>query len=333
MLGVRSLGACLCIALAALPGAAAATKQPGTLLFPAWSPDGKTIVWADAPYADVPSPPGWQIWTANADGSKAKLAARGAALGEGLAQLGWATRRSVAFLGNFSLYLQLLGGKPKLLAADIGDSFSSDAAGTRFAYTSSACGQGLCPSRIVVLDAVTRQHHVIGSVTSTYSAPTLAPDGNTVAFTSPDGLMTSDLAGTTLHTLAPLGNCPQWSPDGSRILYVGAGGDLLVIPATGGASIPLTAQPVGCGYSPFNFGWSPDGKRVALVNPPGDRLSIIDVATQKARTITAFRHVAGFAWSPSSSRLLVAARPTPSACTSLWRVDVGGAHAKLIARC
>jgi Tol biopolymer transport system component len=330
---LRAVGVCLCIALASVPGAAAATKQPGTLLYPAWSPDGKTIAWADAPYANVPSPPGWQIWAANADGSKARLVTRGAVLGEGLAQLGWATRRSLAFAGNFSLYTQQLGGKPKLLAVNIGDSFSSDAAGNRFAYTASPCGQGLCPSRIVVLDTATGRHRVIGDVTAQYSQPTLSPDGSEVAFTSPDGLITSNLAGSSMRTLAPLGNCPQWSPDGKSILYVGTGGDLLVIPANGGPSVPLTAQPVGCGYSPSNFGWSPNGKRVALVDPPGERLSLIDVATQKARTLRAFRHVEGFAWSPDSSRLLVVARPSPSACTSLWRVDATGAHATLIARC
>jgi Tol biopolymer transport system component len=330
---LRTVGVCLCIAMAALSGASAATTQPGTLLYPAWSPDGKTIVWADSPYANVPSPPGWQIWAANPDGSKAHLVTRGAVLGEGLAQLGWANRGSLAFAGNFSLYAQRLGGKPKLLAVNIGDSFSSDAAGNRFAYTASPCGQGQCPSRIVVLDTTTGSHHVIGDVTAQYSEPTLSPDGSEVAFTSPDGLMTSNVAGTTMRTLAPLGNCPQWSPDGKRILYVGTGGDLLVIPATGGPSVPLTAQPVGCGYSPFNFGWSPNGKRVALIDPPGDRLSLIDVATQKSRTLRAFRHVAGFAWSPDSSKLLVAARPSPAACTSVWRVDATGAHARLIARC
>ena len=333
MPGVRAFGACLCVALAALPGATAAAKQPGTLLFPAWSPDGKTIVWADAPYANVPSPPGWQIWAASADGSKAHLVTRGAVLGEGLAQLGWATRHSLAFAGNFSLYVQQLGAKPKLLAVNIGDSFSSDAKGDRFAYTASPRGQGLCPSRIVVLDTRTGRHDVIGDVTAMYTEPTLSPDGAEVAFTTPDGLMASNLTGTTTRTLAPQGNCPQWSPDGSRILYVGNGGDLLVIPAAGGPSTPITAQPVGCGYSPFNFGWSPNGKRVALINPPGGRLSVIDVATQKARTLAAFRHVAGFAWSPDSSRLLVAVRPSPAACTSLWRVDATGAHAKIIARC
>ena len=333
MTGVRALGMCLCIAVAALSGAAAATKQPGTLLLPAWSPDGKTIAWADAPYANVPSPSGWQIWAASPDGTTAHLVTRGAVLGEGLAQLGWAKRRSIAFAGNFSLYVQRLGGKPKLLAVNIGDSFSSNATGSSFAYTASACGQGKCPSRIVVLDTTTGRHRVIGDVTSEYSEPTLAPDGAEVAFTSPDGLLASNLAGTKVRKLAPLGNCPQWSPDGRRILYVGTGGDLLVIPATGGPSTPLTAQAVGCGYSPFNFGWAPDGRHVALINPPGDRLLLIDVATQRARTLSAFAHVAGFAWSPDSSQLLVAARPSPTACTSLWRVGATGAHAKLIVRC
>ena len=332
MLGVRAFGLCLCVALVALPGASAATRQPGTLLFPAWSPDGKTIVWADSPYANVPSPPGWQIWAANADGTKAHLVVRGPVLGEGLAQLGFVTRRGLAFSGNFSLYVEQLGGKPKLLDVNIGDSFSSDATGRRFAYTASPCGQGQCPSRIVVLDATTGRHHVIGDVTAEYSEPTLSPDGAEVAFVSPDGLMTSNLAGTAIRKLAPFGNCPQWSPDGHRILYVGTGG-LLVIPANGGPSVPITALPVGCGYSPFNFGWSPDGRRVALIDPPGGRLSIIEVATQKARTLKAFGHVAGFAWSPDSARLLVAARPTPAACTSLWRIDATGAHPRLIARC
>jgi TolB protein len=216
---------------------------------------------------------------------------------------------------------------------NIGDSFSADRSGTRFAFTTSSCGRGQCPSRIVVLDTRTGRRRLIGAVTSRYSAPTLSPDGSEVAFTSPDGLEVADVAGTHVHALAPLGNCPQWSPDGRRILYVGNGGDLLAVPATGGPSVPLTAQAVGCGYSPFNFGWSPDGRRVALIDPPGGRLSVIDVATQKSRLLEAFRHVAGFAWSPDSSRLLVAARPTPSACTSLWSIDAGGAHARLIARC
>jgi Tol biopolymer transport system component len=254
-------------------------------------------------------------------------------LRDGLAQLEWATRRSLAFAGDFSLYLQRLGRRPRLLATNIGDSFSSDAAGTRFAYISSACGQGRCPSRIVVVDTATGRRHVIGGLTSEYSEPTLSPDGAEVAFTSPDGLMAASVVGTALRRLAPLGNCPQWSPDGSRILYVGSGGDLLVIPAKGGPSTPITAQPLGCGYSPFNFGWSPDGTRVALVDPPDGRLSIIDVATQTARTLTAFPHVAGFAWSPTSSQLLVAARPAASTCTSLWRIDASGAHPTLIARC
>jgi WD40 repeat protein len=205
-------------------------RRPGTILFPGWSPNGKRIVWADAPYANVPSPPGWQIWTANPDGTKPRLAVQGAALGEGLAQLDWYAPNSLAFLGHFSLFqAPLPRGKPKQLASDVGDVFSHDAAGDRFAYIASACGQGLRPSRIVVLDRRTNTRLLIGDPAAQYSEPTLSPDGSQVAFTSPDGLTVAGVDGTNVHRVASPGNCPSWSPDGSHILFVGANGSLVAI--------------------------------------------------------------------------------------------------------
>jgi Tol biopolymer transport system component len=309
----------------------AATLAPsGTELMPAWSPDGNRIAWTAAPLADHVSPPGWQIWTARSDGSGARKVAGGSvALSEGVDQLDWVDRGTFAFLGNYSVYLQRLGRKATLVARVEDDPFSRDATGRRFAYSASTCGQGHCPTQIVVFDRKTRKRVTIGGPKSFFFQPSLSPDGSHVVFTAPAGLTVARTDGTRMRRIAS-GSCAFWSPTGARILYLGSGGSLRVVSPRGGRSVVLIGRGVACGYAPFRFGWSPDGKRVAVL---GTRLSVVDVATRRAHVLTAFSDVTGFAWSPDSSQLLVSARRTPTDCSSLWRVDADGANARLVVRC
>ena len=326
-------GVLLAAVVAAAAVLAGQARAEGTFLDPVWSPDGASVAWAEAPLAGVPSPPNWEIWTAAADGSGAQRAAAGPALSEGLDQIDWFAPVELAFFGNFSLFLLPLGGQPTLVTRDIGDAFARDARGDRFAFTTSPCGQGLCPTRVVVYDPATGKRRVLGGPKVKYLDPTLSPDGSRVAFTTGAGLVVARADGTHLHVVAPHASCPQWSPDGRRILYAGPGGWIRAVPAGGGRSVGVIKPGVGCAYAPFRWGWSPDGRTVAVIVPPADRLSLLDVATRKLRTLTGFAHVVGFAFSPDGSQLLVASRPTPAACSSIWRIGVDGSGPQLVTRC
>ena len=61
---------------------------------------------------------------------------------------------------------------------------------------------------------------------------------------------------------------PSWSPDGSRIVYVGFGGsdsrDLFVIDVEGGQPDKVMTEP----EDPWNPGWSPDGSRILYWSSP-----------------------------------------------------------------
>jgi Tol biopolymer transport system component len=328
----------LVVVLSALSTTASAAPQvvtqPGALTVPAWSRDGKEIAWVDDPMGNVVSPPSSEIWEARADGSRPREVLHGGiSLSEGVSQLDWLTPRILAFLGNFSIYLDSLGARPKLVVANVTDNFSSDAIGAHFAYEKSPCG-GQCSAatQVVVINRLTGKRSIIGDGTTHYGDPSLSPDGSHVAFGSPDGLLVSRIDGSGLHRIAarPAG-CPQWSPDGRNVLYVSDAGSLSVVPASGGTSTVLIPRDIGCG---LGHGWSPNGKTVSVIGPVGTgTLTLIDLSTRQKRTLPYFTSVTGVAWSPDSAQLLVTARRNPSACSSLWRVEANGSHRTLIARC
>jgi Tol biopolymer transport system component len=340
--GRLGLFATLSVALVAAAGIAGAAPaviiQPGSITLPAWSPDGRQIAWIDATIDNAASPASWRGWEAGSDGSHARMIISGPALSAGAWQLDWLAPETLALFGDFSIYVVRIGDKPKLLAANITNEFSSDTTGKHFAYEKSPCG-GQCnsPSQVVVINPRTGTRTVVGDKTTHYGDPTISPDGSEVAFTSPNGLLKARTDGSRLQQVTPQSaSCPQWSPDGHNIAYIGRNGSLRLVPATGGPSTVLLSHGVGCGYAPLNFGWSPDGKILTVIGtgPRGTRaLTLIDIATRQATRLLGFSSVTGFAWSPDSSRLLITARPAPSACSSLWQVDSDGSHPKLIVRC
>jgi Tol biopolymer transport system component len=327
------------VALLGLVSTAGAVPQlvtePGTITLPVWSPNGKQIAWIDATLSNQPSPPAWQGWEAGSDGSRPHMIISGPALSSGASQLDWFAPKTLTLFGNFSIYIKRIGEKPKLLAANITDEFSSDATGDHFAYEKSPCG-GQCdaPSQVVVINRTTGARSLIGNGSTHYGDPTISPDGTQVAFTSTDGLLVSRVDGSGLHKLTSgHAGCPQWSPDGRNILFIDDDSTLRVIPATGGTSRVLASR-VGCGFAPLNFGWSPDSETVTVIGPGGrGALTLINIATGQSKKVPGFSEVTGFAWSPDSSQLLVAARTKPSACSSLWRVNPDGSNRQLIVRC
>jgi eukaryotic-like serine/threonine-protein kinase len=98
-------------------------------------------------------------------------------------------------------------------------------------------------------------------------APALSPDGRTVAYAS--GNMASmrifvrQVSGGRALALTDdsldVQTDPQWSPDGTRILFLAEGG-VFSVPASGGSARPeLPATP---GESVISAAWSPDGQGI-----------------------------------------------------------------------
>ena len=112
----------------------------------------------------------------------------------------------------------------------------------------------------------------------------------------------------------------DYSPDGARIVYQahdGAGFDIHVVPARGGASTRLTTA----NEDETQPRWSPDGTRVAFLSgeAPDRELHVVDAAGGPVTRLTREGDVRGFAWLPDGSGLVYS---LTEAAANLWRVDV-----------
>jgi Tol biopolymer transport system component len=132
---------------------------------------------------------------------------------------------------------------------------------------------------IDVLDGDGGNRRRVASTGGYDHAPTWAPDGRRLAFTSfqplPGGgqsrriyVVNADGSGLRLLTAGPLADNsgifgemdPAWSPDGARLAFV-RGGDLYAVQADGSGLTRLMQCPPGGCAGPA---WSPDGRRLAL---------------------------------------------------------------------
>ena len=110
----------------------------------------------------------------------------------------------------------------------------------------------------------------------TQSAQAWSPDGSKIAYMGGDyGLWVMNADGSGLTEINPWGgNSPSWSPDGSKIAY--SSSDIFVVNADGSNQTRVTNNPTGAGaYGPS---WSPDGTKIAFAsdrdNPGGGNSQI-----------------------------------------------------------
>jgi Tol biopolymer transport system component len=152
-----------------------------------------------------------------------------------------------------------------------------------------------------------------------WSQPIWSPDGGTLAVVGrvgeemlTDVIYLFDSDGSNARRLVA-GTAPQWSPDGTRLLFYepppNEGGRpashfMYVIKIDTGAVTEL-----GHGY---DAAWSPDGTRIAFAGPgPADRSSLIVMDPDGANRVTMLTEPLGImhlAWSPDGTRIAFVSR-------------------------
>jgi dipeptidyl aminopeptidase/acylaminoacyl peptidase len=123
----------------------------------------------------------------------------------------------------------------------------------------------------------------------------------------------------------------QWSPDGTRILYVGtADGGLWSVSRQGGPPVRLKDPMVGGGLGGNSqLTWSPDGRVVTYVRnvPGGNDIFGWDPAQQTERRITRLSgHVRSYSFSPDGQWIALA--NDRSGSEDIWVVSVSDGTAR-----
>lgn len=339
--GVKALRLVALLALATAlvaGGGGAATPRPHanvSMFFPAWSRDGHWIAWTQ-PTAGG----GARIWVAHPDGAGAHPIARPT---RGLGQVAWVSHDRLLVWVGFRLVAVRLSGRGTVVARVNGERFSLDRAGVHVATGPPGCA--LCTGPVEVQDLDDGRTVDVGQAGDRADEPSLAPDGRSVAFERARCDRAGDacaplggiwVAATRPHAplreLTRTGTCPAWAPDARRIAYLA--GDALRVAAVATGATHLLDRDASCGQA-TSPAWSPDGRSLAVVGRAQARLALVDAATGRVRRVRApgLGVVIGLAWAPSGRQLLVAARPVPYACASLWRVEAATGAATLVRAC
>jgi hypothetical protein len=174
-------------------------------------------------------------------------------------------------------------------------------------------------------------------------SPSWSPAGDAIALAGGHSLCVYECgiyvlaltgAGGTLRHIAEMGADPAWSPDGSRIAFVGLSGDdgyqtLRVMNADGSANRELTPIDEGAIYRPT---WSPDGQRIAFSKCIGGGCDILVVNADGSGLtgLTRTRNAQGPAWSPDGTRIAFSRWDPGSSPSIAWIPAAGGEPITLI---
>src|SRR5207245_228706 len=112
---------------------------------------------------------------------------------------------------------------------------------------------------------------------------------------------------------------PSWSPDGSRLVFTGATGELQVIGRDGSGQRLLPAG----GVSPT---WAPDGSAIAVVGVGDAGIYLADPDGTGAPRQIVSGPVLSLAWSPDAQSLAFVRGTTEQGRVSVVRRDGSGEH-------
>jgi Tol biopolymer transport system component len=153
-----------------------------------------------------------------------------------------------------------------------------------------------------------------------------SPDGSSIAFTNGDNVYVMRADGSGLLRLAKGGVSPEWTADGTTILFVrqwlAPRPGVYAVPAVGGQPQRLASLPKGDGT--YLAGISPDGRSVLVGQYPG--LALVSLHGEPLRRLTRQEGEYGGDWSPDGTRIAFLRGP------NLWIMDADGGNAKLVRR-
>jgi WD40 repeat protein len=298
---------------AVLLGSGAAATRSTLPVLVTVSPDGTRIAWSDG--FD------WQVSVANSDGSDER--AVGVPFADGIGQLTW-TRFGLIADSNYTLTLLTRAGKRTRIGVVGDQQFSVGGAHA----ASGAAGCGYCHGPISVYNIRTHTVARLGDPKRPNGDAALSPDGASVAYYGPHGLVVQAAAGGPARRLRTTGSCNiSWSPDG-RTLALGSTG-ISTVPATGGRTVSLVKPSRGyaCvgGYVPA---WSPDASEILFgrlsggsgSSQPIGQLAVVDLRTHTMRqTAKRLGTLSSYAWSPDGKSIFAAFRTGD--CGTIWHLD------------
>ena len=178
---------------------------------------------------------------------------------------------------------------------------------------------GMAPRvELLRLDRQTRQTlPFLGGISAEFVV--FSRDGRFVAYVSfPEGILWranrdgSNPVQLSEPPMYPLN--PQWSPDGTRILFSDRYLKSYIVPSEGGSPQPILPGDAGTQTDP---NWSPDGRKIAFSpvgywGPKSENLRILDLASHQVTTVPGSFDVWSPRWSPNG-RYLAALSPEPPA--------------------
>ena len=245
---------------------------------PAWSPDGRFLVYR-VPRGDAP---GLRLVAANGgapapivgDDPKARDA-EWAADGGGLFYASERTGVSSIWFVPLDAETGHETGAPVVVASPTGELLQSPTVsrdGRLLGFSSWRIGAAIVRLPIDPLTFAPQGPPArVSHGARVESMPDLSPDGRQLVFVAEDGspdLWLMNVDGSGAHRLTQDGfeeHDPRWSPDGSRIAYVSdrlGPFEVFVADAAGGAPRRVTRAEGGRAAAPV---WSPDGKRIAFL--------------------------------------------------------------------
>jgi len=225
-----------------------------------WTPDGKSIVYMEAPDHDNRA-----IWVMNVETKeKIKLASNAACPS-------WSPDgMKIVYMGfsfdseSWDLWVMNADGGSKIKLAQKAGFYSWSPDGTKIVYVKYSGGRNNVEEVWVA--------NVDGTgntkLASNAAYPQWSPDGRKIAYLSDDGLWTMNIDGTEKTLLKTefkeiYSETVKWSPDSTKIAYTLEKGGLGVVNTDGSGKywrIP----------NAWYGSWSPDGKRIAYISEPGN---------------------------------------------------------------